>query len=110
MGRTTFECKPASFFCQDCLPAFFGPLTGKILCLLGDSVSRKENRLFTCCRTCLFYHRVMEVVITLLVVGAVLLLLETVLPGMVAGVLGLLCLIAGVVQAYITFGPRMGSY
>src|ERR1041384_7999808 len=52
----------------------------------------------------------MEVVITLLVVGAVLLLLETVLPGMVAGVLGLLCLIAGVVQAYITFGPRMGSY
>ena len=31
----------------------------------------------------------MEVVITLLVVGAVLLLLETVLPGMVAGVLGL---------------------
>ena len=52
----------------------------------------------------------MEVVITLLVVGAVLLLLETVLPGMVAGVLGLLCLIAGVVQAYITFGPQTGSY
>ena len=52
----------------------------------------------------------MEWVITLLVAGAVLLLLETVLPGMIAGVLGLLCLIAGVVQAYIVFGPEKGSY
>lgn len=52
----------------------------------------------------------MEWVITLLVAGAVLLLLETILPGMIAGVLGLLCLVAGVIQAYIAFGPQTGSY
>ncbi|HEY0550693.1 MAG TPA: NfeD family protein [Verrucomicrobiae bacterium] len=49
-------------------------------------------------------------VITLLVAGAVLLLLETVLPGLIAGVLGLLCLVAGVVQSFIVFGPQTGSY
>jgi membrane-bound serine protease (ClpP class) len=52
----------------------------------------------------------MEWVITLLVAGAVLLLLETVLPGMIAGAVGLLCLGAGVVQGYIVFGARTGSY
>jgi membrane-bound serine protease (ClpP class) len=52
----------------------------------------------------------MEWVITLLVAGALLLLLETVLPGMIAGVIGLLCLVAGVIQAYIVFGPQTGSY
>jgi membrane-bound ClpP family serine protease len=52
----------------------------------------------------------MELVITLLVVGAILLVLETVLPGMIAGILGLFCLIAGIVQSFITFGPRTGSY
>lgn len=51
----------------------------------------------------------MGVVITLLAVGAILLLLETVLPGMVAGILGLLCLMAGVVAAYVHFGPKTGS-
>jgi membrane-bound serine protease (ClpP class) len=49
-------------------------------------------------------------VITLLVAGAVLLLLETLLPGMIAGVLGLLCLIAGVIQSFVVFGPETGSY
>jgi membrane-bound serine protease (ClpP class) len=49
-------------------------------------------------------------VITLLVAGAVLLLLETVLPGLIAGVLGLLCLIAGVIQSFVVFGPQTGSY
>lgn len=50
----------------------------------------------------------METVATLIVVGAVLLLLETVLPGMIAGILGVLCLIAGVVMGYRTFGPHTG--
>ncbi len=51
----------------------------------------------------------MEVVITLIAVGAILLLLETVLPGLVAGALGLLCLIASVIAAYVNLGPRTGS-
>lgn len=52
----------------------------------------------------------MEWVITLLVAGAVLLLLETVLPGMIAGVAGLLCLVAGVITAYALLGTEQGSY
>ena len=51
----------------------------------------------------------MEWVITLLVAGGVLLLLETILPGMIAGVLGLFCLVAGVIQSYVMFGPQNGS-
>jgi membrane-bound serine protease (ClpP class) len=51
----------------------------------------------------------MGLVITLFVVGAVLLILETVLPGMIAGAIGLLCIIAGVVQSYIVFGPQTGT-
>ena len=46
----------------------------------------------------------MALVITLLVVGALLLLLETILPGMVAGIIGLICLISGVVVAYDRLG------
>lgn len=52
----------------------------------------------------------MEWVITLLVAGAVLLLLETVLPGMIAGTIGVLCIIGGVVRAYIVFGAQTGTY
>jgi membrane-bound serine protease (ClpP class) len=52
----------------------------------------------------------MPVVVTLIVVGAILLLLETVLPGLVAGAIGLLCLLAAVVQAYVKLGPQVGSY
>lgn len=52
----------------------------------------------------------METVATLIVVGAVLLLLETVLPGMVAGVVGMLCLAGGVVMGYTTYGPRIGNF
>ena len=40
----------------------------------------------------------------------ILLLLETVLPGMIAGILGFLCLVAGVIQSYIAFGPQIGTY
>ena len=51
----------------------------------------------------------MELVATLLIVGVVLLLLETVLPGMVAGIIGLSCLLAGVVVAYSRFGTSGGN-
>jgi membrane-bound serine protease (ClpP class) len=51
----------------------------------------------------------METVMTLLVAGAVLVLLETVLPGMIAGIVGLLCLLAGVILGYNEFGPRSGN-
>jgi membrane-bound serine protease (ClpP class) len=52
----------------------------------------------------------MGLVITLFVVGAILLLLETVLPGMIAGLIGLLCIGIGVVQSFILFGPETGTY
>ena len=42
----------------------------------------------------------METVITLLIAGVVLLLLETVLPGMIAGAVGFCCLVAGVFLGY----------
>ena len=45
----------------------------------------------------------MATVVTLILVGAALLLLETVLPGMIAGIIGFACLIAGVVMAYVNF-------
>jgi membrane-bound serine protease (ClpP class) len=51
----------------------------------------------------------METVVTLILVGAALLLLETVLPGMIAGILGILCLVAGVIMGYATFGMRTGN-
>jgi len=51
----------------------------------------------------------MEMVVTLLVLGTVLLLAETVLPGLIAGILGLLCLLAGVIAAYYEFGARTGN-
>lgn len=52
----------------------------------------------------------MATIVTLLLVGAALLLLETVLPGMIAGLVGLGCLIAGVVVAYTQFGLRTGNF
>ena len=52
----------------------------------------------------------MGLVITLFVVGAILLLLETVLPGMIAGIIGLLCIVAAVVQSFVVFGAATGSY
>jgi len=51
----------------------------------------------------------METVITLLVVGTLLVLLETVLPGMIAGIVGFASLVAGVVVAYRNFGPVVGG-
>jgi membrane-bound serine protease (ClpP class) len=51
----------------------------------------------------------MALVITLLLVGAILLLLETVLPGMIAGIVGGCCLIAGVIMGYVGFGASTGT-
>src|SRR5689334_9719934 len=52
----------------------------------------------------------MGLVLTLLLVGAVLLILEIYLPGLVAGILGLLCLLGGVVAGYYEFGAERGTW
>jgi membrane-bound serine protease (ClpP class) len=51
----------------------------------------------------------MELVITLLVVGALLLVAESVLPGMIAGIAGCCCLVAGVIEGYLRFDARTGN-
>lgn len=51
----------------------------------------------------------METVVLLLIAGLVLMLLEIVLPGMIAGLIGFGCLVAGVVMSYMRFGPKSGS-
>ena len=51
----------------------------------------------------------MAIVITLLLMGVILLLAETVLPGLIAGIVGLICLIAGVVAGYQEFGVTTGN-
>jgi membrane-bound serine protease (ClpP class) len=48
-------------------------------------------------------------IIILLLVGAALLLLETLLPGMIAGTIGVCCLIAGVALAYTDHGAQTGN-
>lgn len=45
----------------------------------------------------------MATVVTLLVVGAVLIAFETVLPGLIAGIVGFLCVAVGVGMAYLRF-------
>lgn len=52
----------------------------------------------------------MWLVLGLIVVGALLLLLETILPGLIAGILGMGCLIAAVVVGYMSFGMRGGTW
>lgn len=51
----------------------------------------------------------MALVLILLIAGVVLLALEVVLPGLVAGTAGLVCLVAGVVLAYRDLGPVAGN-
>lgn len=51
----------------------------------------------------------MALIITLLILGAVLLFLETLLPGMIAGALGFLCLMAAVILGYRDFGYQTGN-
>ncbi len=52
----------------------------------------------------------METVVILILAGAVLLMLETILPGLVAGTLGLGCLVVAVVLAYAQHGVRAGHW
>src|SRR5688500_11318868 len=47
------------------------------------------------------YYACMATVIALLIVGALLILLETVLPGLIAGIIGVCCIGAGLVMAYL---------
>lgn len=51
----------------------------------------------------------MATIVALLVAGLVLLALESVLPGLIAGIAGLLCLAAGVVLAYHDLGFVAGN-
>ena len=51
----------------------------------------------------------MALIITLLVLGAVLLFLETLLPGLVAGSIGFLCLLAAIILGYRDFGFETGN-
>lgn len=52
----------------------------------------------------------MTLIIVLLVLGAILMFLETFLPGMVAGILGLLCCMAAVILGYRNFGFQTGNF
>ncbi len=51
----------------------------------------------------------MALILTLLILGAALLFLETLLPGMIAGIAGGLCLLAAVIFGYQDFGFQTGS-
>lgn len=51
----------------------------------------------------------MELVIILLVVGVLLIVAEMVLPGIIAGVIGGCCLLAGVIEGYAQFGAHTGN-
>jgi membrane-bound serine protease (ClpP class) len=59
------------------------------------------------CRT-LSYHRSVATIATLLIFGALLLLLETVLPGLIAGIIGVCCIGAAVALAYMRFDFQTG--
>jgi len=51
----------------------------------------------------------MTLIIVLLVLGAILMFLETFLPGLVMGILGFLCWVAAVIFAYRDFGLQTGN-
>ena len=51
----------------------------------------------------------MALVVILLLVGAALLFAEIFLPGMLAGVVGFCCLVAGVIMGFVEFDPRTGT-
>lgn len=52
----------------------------------------------------------MALIITLLILGAVLMFLETLLPGMIAGIIGFICLMAAVVLGYSDYGYQTGTF
>jgi membrane-bound serine protease (ClpP class) len=51
----------------------------------------------------------MALIITLLILGAVLIFLETLLPGLIAGIIGFICLMAAVVLGYRDYGYQTGT-
>jgi membrane-bound serine protease (ClpP class) len=51
----------------------------------------------------------MGIIALLIVIGLVLLFLETILPGLISGALGLLSLGAAIVYGYMEFGMRTGN-
>ena len=51
----------------------------------------------------------MTLIITLLIVGAILMFLETLLPGLIIGIIGFLCLVAAVILGYQEFGFQTGN-
>jgi len=51
----------------------------------------------------------MTLIIVLLVLGAILMFLETFLPGLVMGILGFLCWVAAVILSYRDFGLQTGN-
>lgn len=51
----------------------------------------------------------MTLLLTLLIAGVALLLAEVFLPGMIAGVLGVVCLLGAAVVGFAEFGPKVGS-
>lgn len=51
----------------------------------------------------------MTLIVALLITGALLLFLETLLPGMIAGIGGVICLLAAVILGYQEFGYQTGS-
>ena len=51
----------------------------------------------------------MALIVTLLALGAILLFLEILLPGMIAGIIGFVCLMAAVILGYRDFGYQTGS-
>lgn len=52
----------------------------------------------------------MSVLITLLICGAVLLVLESVLPGMILGIVGICCWIGAIIYSYSSMGDTAGHY
>lgn len=51
----------------------------------------------------------MGLIVLLIAIGLILMALETVLPGLIAGTIGLFSIAAGVVMAYSDFGFRTGN-
>jgi membrane-bound ClpP family serine protease len=51
----------------------------------------------------------MNIIIALVLTGAILIFLETILPGMVAGIIGFLCLVAAVFLGYRNFDIPTGT-
>ena len=51
----------------------------------------------------------MMAIITLFVVGAILMFLETLLPGLITGIVGFLCWVAAVILGYHEYGAPTGN-